>query len=92
MRRWHARPRKNSDGPGVGLVVEYHISGYGSYGIQIPRDLDGFTHITAEGWMGARMDWGTDGEPDLAWARDMAQTARAETARAEAALAEWRAS
>ena len=76
-------------------TTSYHISNLGQYSSSVPRDLDGYCHLTAAGWLAARMDISADDRADAEymqqWAEDMARQAVAATAAAEAALAEWQA-
>jgi hypothetical protein len=67
----------------------YHYTLYGQFGGSLPRDLDGYVHLTAAGWLAAPMD--TGGEPMTAeQAAELAEQAQAATREAEAAVAEWR--
>jgi hypothetical protein len=71
------------------MADAYHYSVYGDYGRSLPRDLDGYVHLTAAGWLAAPMD--TAGEPMTAeQAEALAEQARAATREAEAAVAAWR--
>jgi hypothetical protein len=55
----------------------------------MPRDLDGYVHLTAEAWLAAPMD--SAGEPmTREQAEGLAGQARAAVRAAEAALAVWR--
>ena len=71
------------------MINSYHHSVYGDYGSRLPRDLDGYVHLTAAGWLAAPVD--TAGEPMTAeQAEGLAEQARAATREAEAGVAEWR--
>ena len=72
------------------MTDAYHYSVYGDYGRSLPRDLDGYVHLTAAGWLAAPMD--TAGEPMTAeQAEALTEQARAATREAKAAVAAWRA-
>ena len=72
------------------MVSSYHHTMYGDYGRSLPRDLDGYVHLTAAGWLAAPVD--AAGEPmDAEQAEHLAEQARAATREAEAAVAAWRA-
>jgi hypothetical protein len=67
----------------------YHYTVYGDYGRDLPRDLDGYVHLTAAGWLAAPMD--TAGEPMTEeQAAELAAQAIAATREAEAGIAAWR--
>lgn len=71
------------------MIDSYHHSVYGDYGRDLPRDLDGYVHLTAAGWLAAPVD--TAGEPMTEeQAENLAEQARAATREAEAGIAEWR--
>ena len=68
------------------MIDSFHYTMYGSCGGGLPRDLDGFVHLTAAGWLAAPMDGA--GEPMTPeQAEELAERARAETRYAEAAVA-----
>lgn len=72
----------------------YHISNLGSFGGGIPTDMDGYVHLTAEGWMEAPMDWAgnkLEGDDLVEWAEERADEAVRLTDEANAAVEEWRA-
>lgn len=72
------------------MISSYHYTVYGSAGVSLPRDLDGYVHLTAAGWLAAPMD--AAGDPMTAeQAEELAQKARAATREAEAAVAASRA-
>ena len=67
----------------------YHYTVYGDCGRDLPRDLDGYVHLTAAGWLAAPMD--TAGEPMTEeQAAGLAAQAIAATREAEAGIAAWR--
>jgi len=71
------------------MIERYHYSVYGDHGRDLPRDLDGYVHLTAAGWLAAPMD--TAGQPMTDdQAEELAEQARAATREAEAELADWR--
>jgi hypothetical protein len=71
------------------MIECYHYSAYGDYGRDLPRDLDGYVHLTAAGWLAAPMD--TAGEPMTEeQAAELAEQAAAATREAEAGIAAWR--
>lgn len=71
------------------MTDSYHYSVYGDFGRGLPRDLDGYVHLTAAGWLAAPVD--TAGEPMTAeQAESLAEQARAATREAEAAVATYR--
>lgn len=75
-----------------------HVSNFGSYGGNIPTDLDGYTHTTAKGWLDAlsagRVDTGTESVADLGewqeWAEAQASAARDAVGAANDELQRWR--
>ena len=74
-------------------MSKFHVSNYGSYSGGIPTDIDGYAYTTQAGWMGARMDWGTDSGPRayrLERCKDLAAETRQAVRAADKALAEWR--
>ena len=65
------------------MIDSYHYTMFGAYGCGLPRDLDGYVHLTAAAWLAAPVD--TAGEPMTAeQAEEMAARARAATRAAEA--------
>lgn len=68
------------------MTTSFHVSNFGAFGGALPRDMDGYCHLTAAGWLAAPMD----GEIDAEQAEEMAQAARDAVAAAEAGLDEWR--
>ena len=74
-------------------TASFHKSNLGRFGDSLPCDLDGYIHLTAQAWMTAPMDWGTDGKPEgdelVEWANKMAFTAMSETNQAENQLEDW---
>jgi len=71
------------------MVNSYHYTMYGSAGRGLPRDCDGYVHLTAAGWLAAPMD--TAGEPMTEeQAETLAEQACAATREAEAAVAAFR--
>ena len=69
-------------------TTSFHASNFGSFGDSLPRDLDGYCHLTAEAWLAAPMDAMTELDEDAA--EELAEEAREAVAKAEEALAEWR--
>ena len=72
----------------------YHASNLGSAGSGVTTDQAGYVHLTADSWMDAPMDWGTDwadasDEDRLAECEELAAESRAATAAAEAGIAAW---
>jgi hypothetical protein len=68
------------------MIDSYHYTMFGAYGCGLPRDLDGYVHLTAAAWLAAPVD--TAGEPMTAeQAEELAERARAGTREAEAAVA-----
>ena len=73
------------------MIDSYHYTVYGSFGRGLPRDLDGYVHLTAAAWLAAPMD--TAGEPMTEeQAEELAGFARAATRAAEEAALNWAAS
>ena len=71
------------------MIDSYHYSVFGKFGGGLPRDLDGYVHLTAAAWLAAPMD--AAGEPmTTEQAEELAAKARAATREAEAAAAAWR--
>lgn len=72
------------------MTDSYHYTVYGAFGAALPRDLDGYVHLTAAGWLAAPM--ATAGEPLTdEQAELLAERARSATREAEACIASWRA-
>jgi hypothetical protein len=68
------------------MIDSFHYTVYGSYGRGLPRDLDGYVHLTAAAWLAAPVD--TAGEPMTPeQAETLAEQARSATREAEAAVA-----
>lgn len=70
------------------MTTCYHISNLGSYGRGIRTDLDGYVHLTSDGWLNASMDAAIELTPELA--EELAAEAREATAEAESEIAKWR--
>lgn len=74
-------------------TTTFHKSDLGRFGENLPCDLDGYVHLTAEGWMSANLDgmawhgYDDDAKEERCW--EMAEEAREAVAVAEKALAEW---
>ncbi len=72
----------------------FHKSNLGSFGENLPCDLDGYVHTTAQGWMHARMDamaWrGYTRADQYERCKELAAEAREAVKASEAALADWR--
>jgi hypothetical protein len=67
------------------MIDSFHYTVYGSYGRGLPRDLDGYVHLTASAWLAAPVD--TAGEPMTPeQAEELAERSRAELRYAEAAV------
>jgi len=89
MGRFSPTPERGTIGKGDTMIECYHYSAYGDYGRDLPRDLDGYVHLTAAGWLAAPMD--TAGEPMTEeQAAELAEQAAAATREAEAGIAAWR--
>lgn len=66
------------------MIDSYHYTVFGKFGGGLPRDLDGYVHLTAAAWLAAPMD--TAGEPMTEeQAEELAGKARAATRAAELA-------
>jgi hypothetical protein len=66
------------------MTDSFHYSVFGRFGTGLPRDLDGYVHLTAAAWLAAPVD--TAGEPMTeGQAEELAGKARAATRAAEAA-------
>jgi len=78
--------------PPTPIPMKFHISNLGKFGTNVPRDLDGYAHTTIQGWLRARMDWGSGSTRSdrLEIARDRAQRTREAVKSAEGDLNEWR--
>lgn len=75
------------------MSASFHVSNFGSFGGSLPRDLDGYCHLTAAAWIAAPMDFGSEDMDDEAmqeWAEEIAAESRQAVKDAEAKLAEWR--
>jgi len=70
------------------MKTSFHISRYGMFGGHLPADLDGYCHLTVEGWLNARMDAFTHMTKELA--RELAREARRAVRRADRAIERWR--
>lgn len=74
-------------------TTTFHKSNFGRFGDNLPCDLDGYAHTTAEGWMNAPLDgmaWqGYDDEAKEDRCEEMAAEAREAVAAAKKALGEW---
>lgn len=80
-----------------GMTNTYHISRLGAFGGGVPRDRDGYVHLTAQGWLEspegqeaydsylAQDPDDPEGAQEWAeeWAEQQADAARAATERAE---------
>lgn len=62
----------------------YHHTEMGSYDARLPRDLDGYIHLTYEAWMAAPMNGGPLTKEQ---AKKLAQKARLETRAAQSKIA-----
>ena len=71
------------------MTTSFHVTNYGSFSGNLPRDLDGYCHLTAEGWLSAPMDGMTEMTAELA--EELAAQAREAVEDADAGLAEWQA-
>lgn len=75
------------------MSTSFHKSNLGSFGENLPCDLDGYVHTTAEGWMNSRMDayaWQNyDDEAKEERCEEMAAEARCAVEESEKALGEW---
>ena len=69
-------------------MSSFHVSNFGSFGGNLPCDLDGYCHLTAEAWLAAPMD--AMSPIDEEQAEELAEEARVAVEAAEAGLAEWR--
>lgn len=73
--------------------TSFHKSNLGTFGQSLPCDMDGYVHLTAEGWLNARVDMSSadraDAEYMAEWAEEQAEATRQAVAESEAALAEW---
>ena len=66
------------------MIDSYHYTVFGRFGRGLPRDLDGYVHLTAAAWLAAPVD--TAGEPMTEeQAEELACKARAATRAAESA-------
>ena len=66
------------------MIDSYHYTVFGKFGGRLPRDLDGYVHLTAAAWLAAPVD--TAGEPMTEeQAEELAGEARAATREAESA-------
>ena len=72
------------------MIDSYHYTMLGAYGRDLPRDLDGYVHLTAAAWLAAPMDTGSAGPMTEEQADELAGEARAATREAEAAVAVFR--
>ena len=73
-------------------TTSFHKSNLGTFGENLPCDIDGYVHLTAEGWINSRMDWGDYTEEEIEdRSEELAENARKATEEAEKALAEWQA-
>jgi hypothetical protein len=70
------------------MRTSFHVSRYGMFGGNLPRDLDGYCHLTVKGWLGARMDAAIHMTKKLA--RELAREARRAVRRADRAIERWR--
>jgi len=64
-------------------TTTFHVSNFGSFGGSLPRDNDGYCHLTVKGWRDA--GYSRDD------ARELAARAKEATAAAERELADWQA-
>ena len=72
------------------MTDSYHHTNYGAYGGGLPRDLDGYVHLTAAAWLAAPVDTGSAGPMTEEQAESLAEQARAATREAEAGIEGWR--
>ena len=74
-------------------TTSYHISNLGKYGADVPRDQQGYVHLTAEAWLSAPMDISAEDRADdqymQQWAEEQATAAREATDAATAAIEQW---
>lgn len=69
-------------------TTKYHVSNLGSFAGNIPTDLDGYTYLTAKGWLNeSNMDAMVEMDED--YAEELAADARRATAAAEEGIGEW---
>ena len=73
--------------------MSFHITNYGSFGSNIPCDIDGFAHTTQAGWMGANIDEGGvrgSRKDRLGRCRALAARTKEAVKTADRGLAAWR--
>jgi hypothetical protein len=70
------------------MRTSFHVSRYGMFGGHLPADLDGYCHLTVQGWIGARMDAFPPMTKERA--RELAREARRAVRRADRAIERWR--
>lgn len=74
-------------------TTSFHKSNLGTFGANLPADLAGYVHLTAEGWMTAPLDgmaWqGYDDDAKQERCEEMATEAREAVEAAEKELAAW---
>lgn len=76
-------------------TVSFHRSNLGSFGENLPCDMNGFVHMTAAAWKEAPVDMPRADRDDEdymdEWSEEMAEKTREAVAAAEAGLADWQA-
>jgi len=74
-------------------TTSYHISNLGKYSTNVPRDLNGYVHLTADAWLSAPLDISAEDRADAEymqqWAEEQACAAREATDAATAAIVRW---
>ena len=74
-------------------TTSFHKSNLGSFGTDLPCDLNGYVHTTAAAWLDAPMDISDSDRADAdymaEWAAEMAAQTIAAVAESEKALADW---
>ena len=77
------------------MTTSFHKSNLGSFGDDLPCDLNGYVHTTAEAWLAAPMDISESDRADddymASWAAERAEETRSAVAESEKALADWQA-
>lgn len=75
------------------MTTSFHKSNLGSFGTDLPCDLNGYVHTTAEAWLSSPMDISASDRADedymAEWATGMAAQTIAAVAESEKALADW---
>jgi hypothetical protein len=70
------------------MRTSFHVTRFGMFGGHLPVDLDGYCHLTVQGWMDAPMDAAI--RMTRKYARELAREARRAVRRAERAIERWR--